>query len=461
MGTAELDHEIDSALARDITDGVVVDSSWEQEHMLSMEGLTTSQEARRWLLFRCHGPLVPSAVSNALDFLMRRHEALRMVFPIELRPARALLLPPGSWPLITICPTSSEASDASATAAAAVRQLCDRLDPERGPLVAAALIEGGPDQWYLAITMHMLAWDGFSSDLFRREFSHAYNAFHAGQEPQLRDIRRPYTAIARAQRDGLSGADGHRRLDYWFRQFDQFGPAPVFHLVDEEPDAATVRQATGHADFDISTEAAQRLIHGWRKRGTTSFVGISAAILMAVARRKAFDGPVGAKVSETGRYTADTLQALGPLGSGLPVWVDIEGCDDYDRVVTKVHSALFEMLEHTLPLRPMLTGYVAAREGASGFSLDEFKRIRAEPSLRLAAVPYVTTSPDLEEVTVTDVSTIVPLAYRSSAGMLINVYEIGSSWRIRAEFPLDSYAPAVIEGLVRDAGEILERWDLS
>ncbi|MFD5035181.1 condensation domain-containing protein [Streptomyces sp. NPDC058405] len=461
MNLTELGSEIETTFTRDTSAGIVVDCSWEQEHMLSMNGLATSQEASRWLLFRCDGPLILSAVSRALDFLMRRHEALRMVFPPDLRPARALLLPPSSWPLVTIRSTSSGAADAPATAAATVRQLCERLDPERGPLVAAALIEERPDRWYLAVTMHMLAWDGFSNELFRREFSLAYNAFRVDEVPQLRAIRRPYTAIARDQREGLSSADGRKRLDYWFSQFDRFGPAPVFHLTDEEPEATTVRKTTGHCDFDISEEAAQRLRCWWRKRGTTAFAGISAAILMAVARRKAFDGPVGAKVSEMGRYTANTLQALGPLGSGLPMWVDVDVRDNYERVVDEVHTALFDLVEHALPLRPMLTGYITARETSPGFSLDEFKRIRSEPSLRLAAVPYVATSPNLTDVTVADVSTIVPLAYRSLPGMLINVYESGSSWRIRAEFPLDSYAPTAIELLVKDAGDILENWGLT
>lgn len=140
------------------------------------------------------GALDERALAEALREAVRRHTALRTVYPAsEGRPFRRVLpeSPPEVWRV-----------DLGALAAPA-RNLLDwqplrhvvtmgqrPFDVARGPLLRVVLARLGPTRHVLLYVMHHLVCDGYSLALFERDLSELYSAYAAG-----RDVRLPLPAL--------------------------------------------------------------------------------------------------------------------------------------------------------------------------------------------------------------------------------------------------------------------------
>ena len=131
--------------------------------------------------FRLRGRLEAAAVTRALAEVVRRHEVLRTrLVEIDGDPVQAIDAAPRAD---LVRSAVGQGDELRALLDTEARHLFD-LAAEHP--IRALLIDVAPDEHVLAITLHHVAGDGWSTGVLFREFAALYNAFSAGEPSPVR-----------------------------------------------------------------------------------------------------------------------------------------------------------------------------------------------------------------------------------------------------------------------------------
>lgn len=170
------------------------------------------------IVARCPLPAGVSldALRTALNYLVRRHEALRTVYVCDDAAA------PGAGPRQVVCPpaplalgTVSTERDGTPSPAEVVEELA-KADFDLGadwPIRACAVTTGGEPTMVVAVLNHV-AFDDWSVNVFRREFEQCVDALRAKRRVSLPPVVHQPADLAEAE----SGGDDARRAaarEYW------------------------------------------------------------------------------------------------------------------------------------------------------------------------------------------------------------------------------------------------------
>ncbi|MCP4653859.1 MAG: non-ribosomal peptide synthetase, partial [bacterium] len=180
---------------------------------------------------RLTGRLDTAALGRALDEIVRRHQVLRTRFEaIDDEPVQ-VIQPDLGLPLPIVDLGGLPAAGRLLRTAA--RQ---PFDLARGPLVRAVLMRLGPDEHMLFLSVHHIAFDGWSAGVFVDELTALYQAFSTGRSSPLPDLPVQYADFAVWQRQWLRGEVLERQLAYWR---EQLAGLPVLDLPCDRPRPAT------------------------------------------------------------------------------------------------------------------------------------------------------------------------------------------------------------------------------
>ena len=155
---------------------------------------------------RFDGSLNLSALEQALNEVLRRHESLRTSFVmVDGEPmqavARELKL---ELPVIDLLALGKEEAEAEA-------RRWWQIEGERpfdlavGPLLRAHLLRISADENVLVITMHHIITDGWSMGVFVRELATLYGAFCDGRPSPLPELPVQYADYSVWQREWMQG----------------------------------------------------------------------------------------------------------------------------------------------------------------------------------------------------------------------------------------------------------------
>ncbi len=211
----ELSLVVDQLWADDLEN---VPLSFGQERLWFLDQMGTGAQYNIPAALRLRGELDVEALERSLQFLVKRHEALRSAFEknaeggvvlridveadFELRQADLRGLPEResqAWELMN---------------EEALRPF--RLD--QPPLIRGLLIRLQESEYYLVVTLHHIAGDAWSAGVLVRELAAAYTAYREGREPELGQLETNYGDYARWQRERLSGEFLQEQLRYWREQ---------------------------------------------------------------------------------------------------------------------------------------------------------------------------------------------------------------------------------------------------
>src|SRR5690242_18944996 len=92
------------------------------------------------------------------------------------------------------------------------------------PLVRATLVRLGEDDHALLLTIHHIAFDGASMELFARELSALYSAAVAGAPHGLPELPVQYTYFTRWQREHVRSAALRYHVAGWKRELCDTSP---------------------------------------------------------------------------------------------------------------------------------------------------------------------------------------------------------------------------------------------
>ncbi|HYX25661.1 MAG TPA: amino acid adenylation domain-containing protein, partial [Thermoanaerobaculia bacterium] len=285
---------------------------------------------------RLRGPLDAAVLERVLTELVRRHEALRTVFPsVAGRPVQTIL-PPAPVPLATIDLNGLGTrldGELLRLAAADARQA---FDLAAGPLFRASLVKLSREDHALLLALHHIVGDGLSMGILLKELGELYAAFAAGEPSPLPDLPIQYADFAAWQQRSL-GEILARELELWKARLAHLSP---LELPTDRPRPAgqRFRGATQRLVIAADTAAAVREIG--RREGATPFMvllGAFGALLGALGRQE--NVAMGSPVS--GRERPETEGLIGFFVNTLVLQVDLSAAP-------KVHDLLAQVRETCL-----------------------------------------------------------------------------------------------------------------
>jgi Condensation domain len=183
---------------------------------------------------RIEGPLDAGVLALCLGEIVRRHEALRTVFaalegaPVQvIQPAAPLVLPQVDLSGV------EESRRGPLALALAGEEAARPFDLACDPMLRGVVLRLAAQDHVLALTVHHIASDGWSTGILVREVTALYAAFAGGQPSPLPELPVQYADFAVWQRSWLQGEILEGEIAYWRRQLA--GLPPLLELPTDRP----------------------------------------------------------------------------------------------------------------------------------------------------------------------------------------------------------------------------------
>ncbi len=293
---------------------------------------------------RLHGALETGALGSALAEIVRRHEALRTVFPVVEGEPRQMILAAGERPLPLVDLAALPAPEGVAEAGRlAAEEALRPFDLTRGPLLRTVLLRLAESEHALLLTFHHIVTDGWSMGIFTRELTELYRAFAAGSPSPLRELSLQYADFAVWQRGWLKGEVLAEQLRYWSGALA--GAPPVLELPTDRPRPAAQSHRGGRRWLTLPRELTARLAAESRHLEVTPFMALLAAFA-ALLRRYAGeeDLVIGTPIANRGRRELEEL--IGFFANTLALRVDAAGDPPFAELARRVRRSAFGAYAH-------------------------------------------------------------------------------------------------------------------
>lgn len=353
--------------------------SYAQEHLWQrMRRLPPGAITNKLVAVRLVGPLDAHALAQSLDALLQRHAVLRTTLKQIDRQPSTLIAPALHVDLVQRDLTSSaEPEQAAALRQLMATELNTPLDEERGPLLRARLLRLGGQTHALLVTIHPIAWDGWSKGVLVHDLAALYSAFSAGQPLPLPPLPIQYVDYAIWQREWLQGAVLQRLLRYWTTQLADLPSA--LNLPYDKPRPIMQRFRGAYYVFDIDAELHQAAAALSRQAGVTSHVTLLAAFQLLLHQYSGQDDLViGLPV--TNRSRRETHGLIGLFVNTLVLRTNLAGDPSFHELLKRLHSRTADAYTHQeLPLGQV----IAALQPA----LDQRHRLPYQVMFDLADSP--------------------------------------------------------------------------
>ncbi|MCY9764635.1 condensation domain-containing protein, partial [Paenibacillus alvei] len=203
--------------------------------------------------WRLQGAWKLDALEQAYDALIQRHEVLRTIIgeangePVQIIREHQ----PERLPVTDLRHLASE--DREREMKSLIQAEADKpFQLAEGPLIRSQVIAMGESDWVLLCTLHHIIFDGWSLDIFVREWLALYEAFAGGQPAALAPLSLQYADYAHWQRNWMSEDVMNRQLAYWEEELG--GELPVLQLPTDRPRPA--QQSYRGERYEVELPAA-------------------------------------------------------------------------------------------------------------------------------------------------------------------------------------------------------------
>ncbi len=290
------------------------------------------------------GTLDAAALERAVDALVERHESLRTVFRQGPDGPVQHVTPHEPFRLEVVDLSHLGEEERTAEVMRIVAQDAGRpFDLATGPLFRARLLKASDREHVLAMGVHHVVSDGWSSGIVRAEISALYEAFAAGRPSPLPPLPVRYSDYAVWQRGWLQGEALERQLDYWKGRFTPL-PEPI-ELPMDRPRPAVQTHHGGLVGGALPKEAVAALQDLSRREGATLFMTLLAAFQALLARWSGqTDVVVGTPIA--GRNRAETEGLVGLFLNTLALRSDLSADPTFREIVAQVRETTLGAYAH-------------------------------------------------------------------------------------------------------------------
>jgi amino acid adenylation domain-containing protein len=339
--------------------------SFAQQRMWFLDRLEPGNPANN--IFRAvtfQGDLDAAVLARALSEIVRRHAALRTVFPTV-----------GDEPRQRVTPTEREAElalprvDLSALPVAlratAARELAGRearhaFDLALGPLFRAALVRLDASEHVLFLGFHHIVADGWSLGLLYGELTTLYRAFVSGRPSPLPDLALPYPEFSVWQRERMAGERLRAELDWWREEIGE--AATVLELPADRLRAAVESFRGDLERFALPTSVERGVRALGRESQATLFMTLLAAfevLLFRYTRQPSF--LVGTTVA--GRHRPEVEEVIGFFANTLLLPAGLAGDPTFRELLGAVRRSTLAAYGHQeLPFESLVLALQPERD---------------------------------------------------------------------------------------------------
>ena len=327
--------------------------SFAQSRLWFLDQLVTDGTAYNTpVALRLVGELDAHDLWAALDGIVARHEVLRTHYEAPRGgrgEPRAVVDEPR--------PLERREVDLSAEAAplAAARDLARELvaepfDLARGPVLRARLARLGARDHALLLSVHHIAYDGWSNDVLVGELLERYAAARAGREPELPELALQVTELAERERRDVERSE--RDLRFWR---ETLAGAVRTDLPTDRSRPPRAHYAAAKAEAHVPAAVAERLDALAREERASLFqtvLGVLAAWLSRITAQE--DVVLGTPVAGRDRKESEAL--IGCFVNSLVLRCDVSGDPTVRELVRRVRATCLDALEHgALPFERLVT----------------------------------------------------------------------------------------------------------
>ncbi|HYN22225.1 MAG TPA: SDR family NAD(P)-dependent oxidoreductase, partial [Thermoanaerobaculia bacterium] len=338
--------------------GVDLDLSFAQERLWFLEQLEPGSPLYNLSrVLRVEGPLDCAVLALCLGEVVRRHEALRTVFPRRDGPPVQVIQPAGAFSLPVVDLSGLPEREREALALLLAGEEARRsFDLTRGPLLRGVLLRLAPlgerSDHVAALTMHHIVSDGWSTGILIREVTALYAAFAEGKPSPLPELPIQYADYAAWQRSWLRGEILESEISFWSAQLA--GLPPLLELPTDRPRPAVqsfrgvsrpVRLPAG-----LSRQAQALSLN----EGATLFMVLLAGFQALLARYSGQqDLAVGSPVAARNRIEVEGL--IGCFVNTLVLRGDLSGEPTFRELLGRAReTALAAYLHQDVPFEKLV-----------------------------------------------------------------------------------------------------------
>jgi len=371
--------------------------------------------------FELHGPLRVESLRAALDQVVARHDALRVVMAPD--GTSQTLRPPFSMELPLIDLSTLEP-------AARRREYEERLEKEcetpfdlaEGPLARAFVVRESAERHRFVVTVHHIVCDGWSSSVLFSDLGLLYAADRVGIPAQLGPAASYWDYVTEQTSDEAVTAAAADE-EYWVAQYPAGAPVLDLPLAGARPATKTYR--SGREDLRIDDELYAAVKRTGAKSGATLFATLLAAYEVLVHRlSNQADFVVG--IPFAGQPRLENSALVAHCVSTVPLRARLDPATTFAEYLRTVRLELADAQDHSR----VTFGTLVRRLG--------IKRDRSRTPLvpMTFTIDKIGAPFDFGDVTVASLST--PKSY-SNFELVVNLVDSGSDLLVECDYNADLF----------------------
>jgi len=319
--------------------------SFEQERLWFLNQLRPGDSAFHiTVLIKFTGNLKPSALEQALNELIRRHEILSASFDlIKDRPVQIIATSSNLFlPIIDLSGLSLIERERVIE-----RQMIEQsilpFDLTKGMSLRAILWRLDDRDHRALFTFHHIAFDFWSAQIFFNELATIYDSLAAGRPGAIPELPVRYVDFVRWQRKRLQQGELDEHLAYWKERLAAV-PGPL-ELPADNVQSATPNWRRAVESFELSPDIVDLLRNYGRAEGITIFMALLAGfkILLYLLTRQN-DISVGTPTS--GRVVPEMKGLIGLFAYPLVMRTDLSGNPTFQELTTRVRDTALSAYAH-------------------------------------------------------------------------------------------------------------------
>ncbi|NJL19790.1 MAG: amino acid adenylation domain-containing protein [Leptolyngbyaceae cyanobacterium SM1_3_5] len=296
------------------------------------------------LPLRLTGTLDIAGLEYSLVTLKQRHSILRTTFPTrEAHPVQVISSDSNLAIETFDLQESSEVDREIQLRQLVFEQAKKQFDLATGSLMRVALVRLSAEDHVLLISLHHIIADGWSIDIFAREFGRLYSAYVTQKSCSLPDLPIQYADFALWQRRYLQGEILEALLAYWQRTLA--GAPSVLALPTDYPRPAVQTFRGQSASFQVDAPTAAALKSLSQQSRVTLFMTLLAAFQILLSRYSGQDDVVvGTPIANRNR--AETSDLIGYFINILVLRTVLSGNPSFKEVLARVYQTALDAYTH-------------------------------------------------------------------------------------------------------------------
>lgn len=307
------------------------------------------------------GPIDPGVLERSVNEIVRRHDALRTIFPTVAGRAEPTICTQLNVVLQVQDLTLFPQDEREERSHALLNEECEApFDLTHGPLIRATLVRIDAQQHVFLVVMHHIVSDGWSLVLFFQELSTIYAAFSRGEQSPLPDVAIQYADYATWQREWLQGDVLQSQISYWKSQLA--GELPVLELPVDRPRPAIQTHPGHRVTLALPAELTQAVMALSQREGATLFMTLLAAFKVLLHHYTGQeDIIVGSPIAN--RPVAETEKLIGFFLNNLALRTDLSGDPNFIELLSRVRkTALDAFANQDVPFEKLIEALKPERD---------------------------------------------------------------------------------------------------